>query len=149
LEPARPPELRNLSTVEELLGRVPLFSRLDPKHLRTLAASTSERTYPPGDLIVAHGTKGTGFYFIAEGRVEVEKGDKVIATLGPGQFFGEMALLYDETRTADVRAASRTRCIVLAPWMFWGTVGDDPEALRVLLREVVRRLRESLPTPED
>ena len=135
--------------VEELLRRVPLFSRLDSKHLRTLAASAVERTYPPGDLIVVQGAKGVDFYFIAEGRVEVEKNGQVVGTLGPGQFFGEMALLYDESRTADVRAASPTRCIVLSPWMFWGTVGDDPEALRVLLREVVQRLRETSAGPVD
>lgn len=135
--------------VMKLLAAVPVFASLDRKHLQTLASAAAERNYNPGDVIVAEGVKGLGFYLIADGQVTVEKAGKTVATLGTGQYFGEMALLDEQPRTANVRAAARTRCLVLSPWEFWGSVGKDPDAMRTLLRETVRRLRTSPPAPED
>jgi len=143
------PDRVDQTAVMSLFGAVPLFSSLDRKHLQTLASAAVERTYNPGDLIVPQGDKGIGFYLVAEGQVNVEKSGKVIATLGPGKFFGEMALLDEEPRTADVKAVTRARCYVLSSWEFWWSVAKDPEALRALLRETVRRLRQSAPAPED
>lgn len=134
----------------KLPGTDPVFSSLDQKHLRTLATAAAERTYNLGDTIVSQGDQGLGFYLIAQGQVTVEKaGKKIVAPLRAGQFFGEMALLDDPPRTANVEAASQIRCPVLSPWEFWGSVGKDPDALRPLLRETVRRLRQSAPSPED
>jgi CRP-like cAMP-binding protein len=143
------PDSTDRTDVMNLLRTVPLFSNLDDRHLKTLAQAAVDRTYNQGDLIVPQGEKGIGFYLIAEGQVRVEKAGTTVAILGPGQFFGEMALIYGATRSADVRAVGPTRCFVLFPWMFWGAVGEDPEALGVLLRETVRRLRHVEPGPED
>lgn len=131
------------------LSAVPLFSSLDKKHLKTLAEAVVDRTYNAGEVIVTQGERGIGFYLIVEGQVNIEKGGKTVTTLGPGKFFGEMALMDEQPRTADVKAASRARCYVLSSWEFWGSVAKDPEALRTLLRETVRRLRQSAPAPED
>jgi len=131
------------------LSGVPLFSRLNKKHLHTLAATAGDKAYRPGDTIVKEGEKSIQFYLIVDGKAEVEKSGKVVATLGPGQFFGEMALLDEEPRTASVRAATACRCIVLYSWEFWSAVGKDPEALRSLLQESVRRLRQPVRAPED
>ena len=133
----------------DLLKSVPLFSSLDKKYLKTLAVTAADQTYKPGDVLVAEGKKGVGFYLVAEGQVTVEKGGKTVATLGAGQFFGEMALLDEQPRTATVKAVTPTRCLVLSPWEFWGTVANDPEVLRSLLKETVRRLRQAVPGPED
>ena len=132
-----------------MLSRVPMFSSLGKKSLQTIADSASERTFNPGDAIVTQGEVGIGLFLVAEGQVNVEKSGKTVATLGPGNYFGEMALLDEQPRSANVRAASQARCLVLSPWEFWGTVGKDPEALRTLLKETVRRLRQSSPAPED
>jgi CRP-like cAMP-binding protein len=132
-----------------LLKSVPLFSSLGSKHLKTLAGSASQMTYKPGDVIVKEGQKGVGFFLIADGQVTIDKGGKTVASLGPGKFFGEMALLDEEPRTANVRATTPTRCLVVSPWEFWASVGHDPEVLRVLLKETVRRLRTAAPGPED
>jgi CRP-like cAMP-binding protein len=137
------------TAIMDLFRTVPLFSSLDKRHLQTLANAAVDRTFNPGDLIVPQGDKGIGFYLIAEGTVNVEKAGKVVATLGPGKFFGEMALIDEQPRTADVKAATRARCLVLSSWEFWGSVAKDPEALRILLRETVRRLRQSAPGPVD
>jgi CRP-like cAMP-binding protein len=143
------PSPSDRAATTKLLGAVPIFSSLDKKHLQTLATAAAERNFNPGDVIVSEGQKGLGFYLIAEGQVTVDKAGKTVAMLGPGQFFGEMALLDEQPRTANVKAVARTRCLVLSPWEFWGSVGKDPEALRSLLRETVRRLRHSAPAPED
>ncbi|HLM70595.1 MAG TPA: cyclic nucleotide-binding domain-containing protein [Thermoplasmata archaeon] len=143
------PDWSDRTAVMNLLSAVPVFSSLDKKHLKTLANAAAERNYNAGDVIVSEGTKGLGFYLLAEGQVAVEKAGKVVATLNSGQFFGEMALLDEQPRTANVKAASKAKCFVLSPWEFWGSVGKDPEAMRILLRETVRRLRHSPPAPED
>jgi CRP/FNR family transcriptional regulator len=143
------PTTTDRTAVLNLLRTVPLFSSLDSRHLKTLSQAAVDRTYNPGDLIVPQGEKGIGFYLVAEGQVAVEKSGKTVATLGPGQFFGEMALIDEQPRTASVKAVSKSRCYVLSSWEFWGSVAKDPEALRTLLRETVRRLRSSAPAPED
>ncbi len=128
-----------------LLGGVPLFSGLDKPRLRRLAESAKERTVPGGEILVREGEKGIGFYLILSGDATVERQGHRVATLGPGQFFGEMALLDDQPRSADVRATTPLKCLVLSSWEFWAAVGDEPEVLRTLLKETVRRIR-SAPT---
>ena len=125
----------------EMLSRVPLFSSLDADHLRTILRTGKEREYAPGGEIVRTGDRGIGFYLLLHGGVEVRREGTVLARLGPGEFFGEMALFDDQPRSADVVAVRPTRCLVLSPWEFWSAVGKDPVVLRALLRETVRRLR--------
>ncbi len=125
----------------ELLSRVPLFSSLDAEHLRTILRTGKERDFSPGGEIVRAGDRGIGFYLLLSGGVEVRRESAVLARLGPGEFFGEMALFDDQARSADVVAVRPTRCLVLSPWEFWSAVGKDPVVLRALLRETVRRLR--------
>ncbi len=126
---------------QKLLASVPLFSGLGKVPLRTLAESAQEKRYKPDETIVRQGEKGIGFYLILDGQAQVEKAGRPVATLGPGQFFGEMALVDEQPRSADVRAKGPVRCLVLSPWEFWSAVGDDAELLRTLLKETVRRLR--------
>ncbi|MCI4331826.1 MAG: cyclic nucleotide-binding domain-containing protein [Thermoplasmata archaeon] len=124
-----------------MLGSVPLFSSLSKPQVRRIAETAKERSYKAGDVIVRHGEKGIGFYLVLAGEAKVERAGQLVATLGPGQFFGEMALLDEQPRSADVRAGSAVRCLVLSAWEFWAAVGDEPEVLRTLLKETVRRIR--------
>jgi CRP-like cAMP-binding protein len=135
------PELPGVAESLAMLAAVPLFAPLNKKQLRTLAESAKERSFRAGDAIVTKGEKGIGFYLILSGQARVERAGTAVATLGPGQFFGEMALLDDQPRTADVRAVGPAKCLVLSSWEFWAAVGDEPEVLRTLLKETVRRLR--------
>jgi CRP-like cAMP-binding protein len=137
------PDSRMPPTAQEMLGSVPLFSSLSKSQLRTMATTAKERTYKDGDTIVKQGDKGIGFYLILSGQAKVERAGKQVAALGPGQYFGEMALLDEQPRTADVRAGGVVRCLVLSPWEFWAAVGNEPEVLRTLLKETVRRIRTS------
>ena len=137
------------AAMKQQLGKIPLFSGLSSKALHTLAVTAADKSYRAGDVIVKQGDKSNGLYVVIEGKVDVEKSGKTAATLGPGQFFGEMALLDEEPRTATVKASTAARCLVVYSWEFWSSVGKDPEALRSLLKESVRRLRGAAPAPED
>ncbi len=129
--------------VIDQLTSVPLFSHLSGKDLKTVARSGTLRSYVAGDRIVTKGEKGLGFFLILDGRVEVKRDGKVIATLAPGAFFGEMALFEELPRTADVVAAAPSRCLVLTRWDFWGSMTREPEVLRALITEMARRLHET------
>jgi len=136
-------ELPGRAQALEMLSSVPLFGPLNKKQLRILVDSAKDRTYKAGETIVKQGETGIGFFLILGGQAKVERGGQAVATLGPGQFFGEMALLDDQPRTADVKAVGAVQCLVLSSWEFWSAVGDEPEVLRSLLKETVRRLRTS------
>ncbi|MCI4350689.1 MAG: cyclic nucleotide-binding domain-containing protein [Thermoplasmata archaeon] len=134
------------STVLRMLGSVPLFSSLSERQRKTLAETGKERSYAAGASIVKRGDKGVGFYLVLDGKADVRKDNKSVAALGPGQFFGEMALFDEQPRTADVVAEIPTRCLVLSSWEFWGALSKEPEVLRSLMQEMVRRLRAPVPT---
>ncbi len=131
----------------ELLSSVPLFSALSKRQLKGVAATALERTFQPGETIVKQGDKGIGFYLLLSGNAEVLRAGQKVGSLSTGQFFGEMALVDEQPRTADVKATSAVRCLVLNRWEFWGAVGQDPEIIRALFVETVRRLRAAQTAP--
>lgn len=127
------------------LAAVPIFSSLGEKALKSIASDAKERRFGAGEKLVSKGDKGVGFFLILDGHVEVRNGATVLATLGPSQFFGEMALLDDQPRTADVVAKTAGNCLVVSRWEFWGYLSKEPETIRLLLQETVRRLRTPVP----
>jgi CRP-like cAMP-binding protein len=127
----------------DLIGAVPLFAGLSKGQLKLIAKTAKDRSIRAGETIVKHGEQGVGLFIILDGEVAVEKAGKSVAQLGPGKFFGEMALIDDQPRTADVKAVTPVRCLVLSRWEFWSAVGTEPEVIRSLLVETVRRLRAS------
>jgi CRP/FNR family transcriptional regulator, cyclic AMP receptor protein len=123
-----------------MLEKVPIFSMLSERQLRGLAKDALERSYAEGAEVVKQGDKGVAFFLLLDGRVEVRRKGRRLATLGPGHFFGEMALFDNEPRTADVIATEPTRCLVLSKWEFWGFAMSEPRMLRGMLEEMARRL---------
>ncbi len=87
------------------------------------------------------GDAGLGFYLITEGRALVKHKGKTLAKLGRGSFFGEMSLLDDQPRSADVVAEETTKCRVLLRWNFWSVVSKNQKIARAMLQEMARRLR--------
>ncbi len=124
-----------------MLAAVPIFSTLGEKLLKRIASGAKERQYAAGETIVRKGEKGIGFYLILDGKVSVRADGKTLTTLGPAQFFGEMALLDDQPRTADVVAESACHCLVISAWEFWGFLANEPETIRALFQETIRRIR--------
>jgi CRP/FNR family transcriptional regulator, cyclic AMP receptor protein len=127
-----------------MLRSVSLFSGLEDKQLKSIQSSGKELDFEAGRLIVKEGDSGLGFYLILDGSVEVRHGGKVLAKLGKGEFFGEMTLLDNMPRSADVVAVSKTKCFGLTPWAFAGTLKTDPSIALKMMKELVGRLRTSL-----
>ena len=104
------------SDASSMIGSVPFFSSLNPRNRRTLLAQGKEMSYKAGSTIVAEGTTGVGFFLILDGKAEVRKKGKVLATLSKGQFFGEMSLIDDLPRSADVIELQPTKCWAIKCW---------------------------------
>ncbi|MFO8034887.1 MAG: cyclic nucleotide-binding domain-containing protein [Candidatus Bipolaricaulota bacterium] len=127
-----------------LLKQVPLFARLGDKHVQAIARSARELKYPAGKPIVREGDQSNaGFYLILDGQVEVRRGDQVLAKLGSGQFFGEMAVLDGEPRSADVYAVSDTTCLGLTSWDVKALTTTYPDIAMGIISELARRLRQT------
>ena len=133
----------------ESLRQVPLFSSLDKKELGMLAKIVKEQAYEPGQVIVKAGAGGHGLYIIREGQVAVIQNGKTVATMGPGQFFGEISVLDGGPRTADVRAEAPTVCLTLISWEVKPILMDDAGITYKMLLEMVRRLRDTAPRQQD
>jgi CRP-like cAMP-binding protein len=104
-------------SVEEQIATIPLFAGLRPAALRMIAEIVVEETHLPGTVIFKQGDVGEKLYFVVAGRVRMTrdapgKSDEEIASIGPGETFGEMALFDGESRPTDARAAED--CVLLA-----------------------------------
>ena len=131
----------------EALVRAPIFASLKPSLLDSLARSAKPRRFAPGELLVKEGDDAATFFVLCSGDAEVVKGvelegGRVIGSLAPGDFFGEMALLGSFQRAATVRATSDCECLVLARWDFLGLVRTSPEVALAILPVLSQRLRE-------
>jgi CRP-like cAMP-binding protein len=130
------------STVDAL-ERVPLLAGLTKRDRQRLAQSLVERTFAPGKQVVVEGRSGVGFFIIVEGKAIVSVGDRVVRALGPGDYFGEMALLDGNQRSASVAADTELRCLGMTAWNFKGFVQDNPSVAWALLQSLAARLREA------
>jgi CRP/FNR family cyclic AMP-dependent transcriptional regulator len=130
--------------VKELMRGVPLFSDCTDKELRSLAGAAKQVEHPAGDVICREGETGVGMHVIAEGEVRVEVGGRTVRNLGPGAFFGEVALLDGGPRTATVMAESPVvRTYSITFWSFRDILSSSPDLALKMLKEVSRRLREN------
>lgn len=131
---------------EEALAAVPLLSRLSRKDLTRLSRAMVERTYKKGETILKEGEQGVAFFIIVSGKVDVTHatGSKAskLDDLGPGEAFGEMALLDGGPRTATVKALEETTCLVLSRWDFVAELRTNPHMAVEMLPILSRRLRD-------
>jgi CRP-like cAMP-binding protein len=102
----------------DLLRRVPIFSDLDKKELERIAASMKSRTFNAGDTVTAEGQTGIGFFVIDSGEAKVTIGGQERRRLGPGDYFGEVALLNESARTATITAETDLLCYGMTSWEF-------------------------------
>jgi CRP/FNR family transcriptional regulator, cyclic AMP receptor protein len=132
-----------MAEVEDRLARVPLFSGIKPKDLNRLGKRMSERTFDEGEEITVEGKSGIGFFVIEDGNATVSVGGKIVRTLGPGDHFGEIALIDSGPRSATVVAGTDLRCRGMSAWEFKPFVEEHPEVAWALLETLVGRLREA------
>jgi CRP-like cAMP-binding protein len=136
----REERLSDGSRVAEL-SKVPLFSHCSKRELQTVASAAKEVRHRGGHVIAREGETGIGFFLILDGTAEVTIGGQRRATLEPGDFFGEISLLDNGTRTATVTATSPIVLLALTSWVFRGLVRDHPTIALNMLRVVAARLR--------
>ena len=136
--------IRPVAAPIDALRRVPLFAGLDDRELERLAGHFKERTFSEGSAVTTEGGTGAGFFVIADGNADVSVGGEQKTVLGPGDYFGEIALVDDEgTRSATITAATDLRCYGLTAWEFRPFVEEHPQVAWTLLKTLARRLREA------
>ena len=132
-----------MADAAESLSRVPLFAALEEKDRRKLADRLSERSFGEGETVIEQGKSGIGFFFIEAGDATVSIGGEIVRTLGPGDWFGEIALIDDGPRSATIVAGTDLRCRGLTAWEFRPFVQEHPEVAWPLLETLAARLREA------
>jgi len=128
-----------------MLAGIPLFAGLKGKQIKSLASAFArERSYDAGEVIEKEGGSAVAFYLITGGSVEVRKGEKLVTKLGRGQFFGEMALIDKQPRSATVVSAEpNTKALVMPLWDFRAAIETDPKVAMGVMKELAKRLRET------
>ncbi len=130
-----------MPSIADDLARVTLFSGLSGRQLRKLAQHVKEREFRPGVTIVEEGTmSGVGFFILADGEAAVSVDGVEVTRLGPGDHFGELALLSEDVRTASVTAVTRVRCLVIAFWDFRRFAKENPDVSWKLLQHLAMLL---------
>lgn len=132
----------------DVLSRAWIFSGLEQSQLDAISNFTFQKKFSPGELIVEEGHTGNGMYVVLSGEVEVVKGTKaanqqVLAKLGKGEVFGEMALLGEWPRTASVRALEEVECLGIDRWVFLAQLERQPQLAINLLLILAKRLRDT------
>ena len=125
----------------KLLGSVSLFAGVHPRQLKKLADSSREMVFEPGDKIAGEGEAGIAFYLIVSGAAEVTLRGQSRAKLGPGDHFGEIAVIDGKPRTATVTATEPLTTIMLPRMVIEDLLESDPVVARSLLIELCSRLR--------
>jgi CRP/FNR family transcriptional regulator, cyclic AMP receptor protein len=133
----------DLKSIVAGLRKSPLLASVSDRQLKGLAHYAKVRDIAKDTVVVSRGEKGIGFYVILEGHVQVQRAGKAVARLGPGDFFGELALFDNRPRSADVVTVEPTTVVVLSRWEFWGFAADRPALLRTILQEMARRLEQT------
>jgi CRP-like cAMP-binding protein len=127
----------------ELIKSVPLFSDLDDKTVERLVPEFIERHFDAGAAIATEGVDGLNFFVVASGEAEVSVHGDVVATLGPGTSFGEVALVDKSARSATVTATTPMVAYALPVWSFRPFVEQRPELAWKLLEILAERLRQT------
>ena len=125
------------------LAEVPLFSACSRKDIEKIARASDEVAVSAGRKLVEEGHLGHEFFLILEGKATVSRGGKAVAEVGPGQYFGELALLDKGPRTATVVADTDMKLLVLGQREFLGVLDEIPGLAYKLLRIMAARLRDA------
>lgn len=123
------------------LAQVPIFSECTKRELTIIGRAAKEVSHREGTVIAREGERGVGLFLILDGQCRVSIGGKTKAKLGPGDFFGEVALLDGGPRTATVTALTPLRLVGITGWVFRGLLMEHPSIALKTLEAVAGRLR--------
>jgi CRP/FNR family transcriptional regulator, cyclic AMP receptor protein len=125
----------------DMLKKVPLFADLDARELEQISSSMRERRFSAGDTVTQEGAGGAGFFVVESGEAEVTVDGTPRGTIGPGDYFGEIALLTGSDRTATITATSDMLCYGMTPWDFRPLVESNSAIAWKLLTAMAEKLR--------
>ena len=129
----------------EILRTVPLFEGMTDRSVETVASLARETTYPAGAVLTREGDPGDAFIVLTDGAADVTQGDRLLGTLGPGDFLGEISLIDGGPRTATVTATAPIDALVIDRAGF-GRLMDEFPTLRLdLVSALTQRLRRQAP----
>ena len=126
----------------DVLRGMPLFAHVPKRHVRKIASLTKEVRFAKGSTIVRAGDPGDAFFVILDGSAAVLQPGLPAIDLGPGDYFGEIALIDGAERTATVRAQTEVFCLLLPGRPFMKMVRSEPEIAVALLRQLAGRIRD-------
>jgi CRP/FNR family cyclic AMP-dependent transcriptional regulator len=126
--------------IDDQLAAVPLFEGLSKKQLRRISSLMTRLDRPAGDVLTKEGQQGYEFFIVLEGEVQVRQGDRVVATRGPGEYVGEIALLDKRPRTATVVATTPVSLEVLSRREFVSLLAQVPELAEQIMATMAQRL---------
>ena len=131
-----------MSAAADTLRKVPLFSSLDGKELERIARGMTERRFKAGDKLTEQGSTGVGFFVIEDGTGEVTVDGEVKGSVGPGDYFGEIALLTDSTRTRTATITATTDMLTygMTAWEFKPLVEGNSDLAWKLLTAMAEKL---------
>jgi CRP-like cAMP-binding protein len=125
----------------ELLRKVPLFDRVSRREMAKIAALAMEVSYPAGAALLRRGTRDDGFFILLNGEVDVRQGARLVQILRRGQFFGEIGLLANVTRTATVTTGTPVDVLRIAGRDFRKLLRSSPTLSLAVLEELAHRLQ--------
>ena len=120
-----------------------MFSGLGRRELERVASSMKERRFQKGDMLTTEGRGGVGFFVIEEGEADVSVHGDERAKLGPGDYFGEIALITESDRTATITAETDMRCYGMTMWDFRPLVETNASIAWNMLQQLAQKLREA------
>jgi CRP/FNR family transcriptional regulator, cyclic AMP receptor protein len=126
----------------ELIKQVPLFSHCSKKELGMVAQIADEIDLPEGKTLMREGDRGREFFVLVDGDAEVRREGSTLNSLGPGDFFGEIALVSHRPRTATVTTTSPVRALVVTEQSFRSLLDRAPDVQRKVLRALADRVAE-------
>jgi CRP-like cAMP-binding protein len=132
-----------MTSPQEVLSGVPLFSMLPKREVAKLARKANELTFPAGTVVTDVDRAGVSFSVIVDGQAAVSLHGQPVRALGPGDYFGEMALIDHSYRSAKIIAETELRCLIIPEWDFSPFVMNHPETAWALLKVMVQRLRDA------
>jgi CRP-like cAMP-binding protein len=126
-----------------LLKGVPMFEGLSKKELIAVSRATEQLEYREGEVLARQNSVGNEAFVVVDGSITVRRNGRKVATLGPGDVAGEMALLDDEPRSADLVAAQPSVVLYISRREFGGLLEANTKLMGKVLRTLAQRLREA------
>jgi CRP-like cAMP-binding protein len=129
----------------DVLRKVPLFADANDATLKRVASLADDIDLPAGKVIITQGSTGQEFFVVIDGQVAVERDGQRIATLGPGDFLGEIALVDDRPRSATATLETPSRLLVIGHREFHSLLDQFPDIQLEILRALAARVRRLQP----